>query len=364
MSNVFQERGEQLAETVKDFLKTPEFKKWVLPPLILLTVLLLAAYVIFWMPNTFDTDEKVLIVSRGATFKTVMDSLEAAGVIRSRLTFEFAGRILGYTTSVKVGKYVFRSGVSNSELLRDLRYGESRNLIPVSIPEGTRMTGIMRRIAQTLGVNESELVALCSDSAFIGSLGLDVPNLEGYLLPDTYYFHWQTDEREILTRLVTAFVGFYDDRLKDRQREMKMTMHEVVTLASIVEGEAVIDSERATIAGVYHNRLKKRMRLEADPTIQYILADGPRRLFYRDLRVNSPYNTYLNYGLPPGPINNPGRQSIIAVLYPENHDYLFFVADGQGGHRFSKTYGEHQRHVKTFRRFRREMQKHSQIGGG
>ena len=134
-----------------------------------------------------------------------------------------------------------------------------------------------------------------------------------------------------------------------------MSLHKVLTFASIVEGESGIDEERPMIAGVYWNRLKRNMRLEADPTIQYVIPDGPRRLLYRDLKYPSPYNTYLNYGLPPGPVNNPGKKSIIATLYPERHQYLFFFATGVGGHRFSKSLNEHQKAVRGFRKVRREL---------
>ena len=143
-----------------------------------------------------------------------------------------------------------------------------------------------------------------------------------------------------------------------------MTMHQVLTLASIVEGESGIDEERPMIAGVYWNRLKNRMRLEADPTIQYVLPDGPRRLFHRDLRLGSPYNTYRNYGLPPGPINNPGKKAILATLYPEKHQYLYFVATGVGGHRFSRTYAEHQKAARAYRRARREEEKRMRLSIG
>jgi UPF0755 protein len=136
-----------------------------------------------------------------------------------------------------------------------------------------------------------------------------------------------------------------------------MSLKEVVTLASIVEGESGVDAERPTIAGVYLNRLRKNMKLEADPTIQYVLPGGPRRLLYTDLRIDSPYNTYLYRGLPPGPVNNPGKQSILGVLYPEKHQYLYFVATGVGGHRFSKTFSEHQKAIRVYRKVRREIQK-------
>ncbi len=376
---------------VQEFLRSTTFKRWVLPPAIFILVLLVSAYIVFWISNAFDTpasggDEKVIFVSRGATFKTVSDSLENAGILNSRFTFKVAGKLLGYTTSMKVGKYVFKSGISNSELLHDLFYGTSRKLILVAIPEGIRMKSISKRFAIALGLSEEKLLALCSDSTFIRSLGLHVfgessasdstelvevsaeplsravPNLEGYLLPDTYSFHWQPEEREIISSMVEAFKTFYADSLFARQRELKMSLNQVLTFASIVEGETRLDNERAIIAGVYHNRLKKRMRLEADPTVQYALPDGPRRLLYQDLKVESPYNTYKNFGLPPGPINNPGRLSILATLYPDDHGYLFFVADGQGGHWFSKSYNEHLRNVNSFRRVRREIQK--QLNGG
>jgi UPF0755 protein len=150
---------------------------------------------------------------------------------------------------------------------------------------------------------------------------------------------------------------FYVDSLQKRQEEVKLTLPQVLTLASIVEGEAHLDRERPIIAGVYLNRLKKRMRLEADPTVQYVIPDGPRRLLFSDLRYDSPYNTYLYYGLPPGPINSPGRKSILAVLYPEKHSFLYFVADGTGGHVFTKNYLEHQKAVKAYRQYRREAMK-------
>lgn len=159
--------------------------------------------------------------------------------------------------------------------------------------------------------------------------------------------------------MVKGFKDFYVDSLKTRQEALKLTLNEVLTLASIVEGEAMLDEERAVIAGVYLNRLKKRMRLEADPTVQYAIPDGPRRLTYSDLRFNSPYNTYVHYGLPPGPINSPGRKSILAALYPQFHSFLYFVANGSGGHIFSRTYSEHQKAVQSYRKMRREAAKAS-----
>lgn len=324
------------------------------------------ALFLFWLffwPNWFTGGDRIIHVSRGATFNRVVDSLSSAGAIRSAWTFRVVGRLLGGTKDLMVGRYVLESGLSNYTILSGLRDGSLRKLVPVAIPEGTRMTLIAARLQRELGVDSVRVMELCTDSATIAAWEIPASSLEGYLLPDTYFFHWQTDERSIIERLLTAFRDFYSDSLIARQQALGMTRHEVITFASIVDRETQLPWERATVAGVYHNRLARGMRLEADPTIQYILPDGPRRLLYSDLRMSSPYNTYRNRGLPPGPIGNPGRDAIIATLNPERHQYLFFVADGKGGHTFSRSYSEHQRAVREYRRIRREMQRQANLGG-
>ena len=326
---------------------------WLVPAAAAMLALAFSVW-IFWWPNVFsDPDRRTIIVSKGATFSDVLDSLEAKDIIASRWSIKVAARVLDVGSSVMVGKYAFESGVTNHAILAHLRDGTARVLIPVSVPEGARMRSVAGRFARALDADSARFMELCRDTAFIRSLGIPAASLEGYLLPDTYAFHWETDERSVIRDLVGAFHAFYGDSFVARQQELRMTMHQIVTLASIVEGESKRDDERAVIAGVYYNRLKKRMRLEADPTIQYIITDGPRRLTYRDLDTPSPYNTYRSYGLPPGPVNNPGRMSLRAALYPEQHQYLFFVADGFGGHVFTKTFSEHTRAVRDFRKVRR-----------
>ena len=348
----------------RSWLSDPGNLKRIVLPSVLAFIVLLVFFWIFWWPNAFsDPSQRIVTISRGTSFSAVIDSLDAKGMIHSKFALKVAGRILGWTKELKVGLYYFNSGVSNYSMLRDLKDGTSRRMIAVSIPEGVRMRTIARRFGSELGVDSARIMYYCTDSAAVQSFGLQGKTLEGYLLPDTYFFQWQTDEKEIVERLVESFIEFYRDSLVERQRKLGMTMAEVLTFASIVEGEAQLDSERTIIAGVYYNRLKKRMRLEADPTIQYVLPDGPRRLLYRDLKVDSPYNTYLYYGLPPGPINNPGREAILATLYPAVHHYLFFVADGKGGHIFSRSYSDHQRAVRTYRKVRREMLRASGLGG-
>lgn len=312
-------------------------------------------WVVLWMPNTF-TGDRFVIVSRGESFQQVIDSLEKAGVIRSRLTFSAAGRLRGLTTRMQIGKYRFKPGVSNSAILEDLQYGTTLEAIATTIPEGLRATRQAHFLARILGIDSARYVTLATDSAFARSLGIDAPTLEGYLAPDTYEFYWQADEAEIIATLVRHFQTVMTDSLKLAAERQGMTVREILTLASIVEAETAVDSERTIVAGVYYNRLRKRMRLEADPTIQYIADVGPRRLYYSDLHRESPYNTYRNYGLPPGPINNPGRASIMAAVFPRKHRYLFFVASGQGGHLFTRTFGEHLKAIQSFRKKRAEQQ--------
>jgi UPF0755 protein len=314
------------------------------------------AYSVFLLPYHYnDPKGRVVTIPKGASFHTVVDSLIGSQVIRNRWAFQIAGRLLGYTKIIKTGKYLFVSGQSNLDILKDIRVGKSRMIIPVTIPEGWRMEQMARRYKREIGIDAEKFLALCHDSTFIHDRGIQAKSLEGYLMPDTYAFYWQTEEREILERMLDGFKHFYTDTLLEQQRGLKASQLEILTLASIVEAESSIGNERPVIAGVYWNRLKKRMRLEADPTVQYALGEG-KKLSRQDLEFDSPYNTYQRYGLPPGPINNPGKTSIRAVLFPQRNDYLYFVATGVGGHHFANKFVDHQKNIMKYHRVRREMQ--------
>jgi UPF0755 protein len=326
-------------------------------------MLLVLAYVVLFLPNTSrSSNGTVIIIPRGVSFTAVVDSLSNAGVIRSRWMFKAAGRILGYTKSMKAGKYLFVSGQSNKEILFDINTGKSRLIILVTIPEGWRLTQIARRYKHELGIDAQRFVSLCKDTAFLRLHEIHATSLEGFLLPDTYQFYWGTDEGEIIERMLNSFKQFYSDTLQRQQQTMNVTQGQILTVASIVEAESGLDGERPMIAGVYWNRLHKPMRLEADPTIQYALGES-RRLDNKDLGINSPYNTYRHDGLPPGPINNPGRKAILATLYPEHHNYLYFVARGTGGHYFAKTFSEHQQNIRKYHKARRELQRSARDSG-
>ncbi len=320
----------------------------------LIFALLCLAYLIFWIPNKFEGD-RFITVSRGQTFHQVTDSLAKAGILRSRLLFLIAGKVLGTERKLQIGKYRFKSGISNFEIIDNLRDGRTIETITVIIPEGLRATSQAKMFSVKLGIDSSRFMELVYDSNFARTLGVGDGSLMGYLMPKTYDLFWQTDEADIIKTMVGEFWEMFDESMKKQTERRGMTIHDIVTMASIIELETAIDSERVIVAGVYHNRLQKRMLLQADPTVQFALGGEPRRLKFSDYQVESIYNTYKHYGLPPGPINNPGNASIMAALYPARHKYLYFVATGEGGHRFSSTFDEHKRAAEKYRKFREEQ---------
>jgi len=327
----------------------------------LLVVLAVAGwftYDVFYGGNYFAGGEerKLFFVSHGQTFGAIADSLEAQGIIRDRPLFVFVGKIFTGTERMQIGKYEFESGVSNLDIFLSLREGKGTVTIPVLLPEGFMARRYAARLARTIGIDSTRYMNLVNSERFARSLGVARSSLEGYLTPDTYKLRWQQDEESIIRMQVAEFWETFNDSLKTKAGEIGMSMHDAVTLASIIEGEVVFKEEAARVSGVYHNRLKKGMLLQADPTVQYFVADGPRRLRYSDLKTDHPYNTYRKKGLPPGPVNNPGRYAIKAALFPETHNYLYFVANGKGGHSFTVSYSDHMKHVRKFRKDRARRQ--------
>ena len=320
--------------------------------LLALVIILVPLYLLLWQSNTFESSPKIVPVSRGESFGQVVDALNSAGILANPTLFKLSGKLFGYAGKLKVGKYSFQSGMSNREILYAISTGTSTANPAVTIYEGIRGTSMARILKRDVGIDSAKFAQMLADTSLIRLPNHGASSLEGFLLPDTYEFYWQVDEKEIVHEMLAQFRMFFNDTLQDRAQHLNMSVSDVLTMASIVEGETIQDKERPIIAGLYYNRLRRRMKLEADPTIQYIIPDGPRRLLYNDLKIESPYNTYQNYGLPPGPINNPGRKSILASLYPAKNNYLYFVADGTGGHRFARTYDEHLRNVRAYRRAR------------
>ena len=208
-----------------------------------------------------------------------------------------------------------------------------------------------------MNLDSTKITILCKDSNFIKSNDINESSLEGYLFPDTYFFYVGEKPKSILKHLIKMNKSFWTKNHLLQSKKLNLSKHQVLTLASIIEGEAIYDSERAKISAVYHNRLNIGMRLQADPTIQYIIPDSPRRLLNKDLKIKSPYNTYLNWGLPPGPINSPGKNSILAALYPEHNDFLYFVATGDGYHTFTTNEKDHNKAKRKLQKLRRAYNK-------
>ena len=321
-------------------------RRWAL--LLLISAGLAVAADLFLPAGPFPSRERrVVLVERGQTLRGVSEELSRVGVLRGTLGFQVLARLMRLDRSIKAGQYSFRLGITVPALLRAFARGMS-GLNLITIQEGLTFNEISVLLSNRLGVPVASFDSLAHSRVFLDSLGVSAPTIEGYLAPNSYEFLPGTSpevafrtmanrQNEILLR---ASVG--RDSLP-----LGLRLYEVLTLASIVEAEAQVDEERPRIARVYLNRLQMGMRMQADPTVSYGLGLGPRsHLFLRQLKRDTPFNTYMNEGLPPGPICNPGVASIRAVIdpLPDVKD-LYFVARGHGRHLFAETYQQHLRNI-------------------
>jgi UPF0755 protein len=300
------------------------------------------------MPVSSDGEWREVYIPEGANYTEGLGLLEKNRIIENRIALRFLGKITGSDKHLKPGYYNLSASMSPVEIFDTLIEGRTIQFT-VTIPEGSTLQDIKKKLID-LGLIDEGSWGLVNDSSFIAGLGIEARSLEGYLYPDTYKFQKGTDPEAILKRMVERLEEMYDGSLQKRSEEIGMTRNEVLTMASIIEKEAVFDIERPIISGVYHNRLKKRMRLQADPTVLYGLGKSEKRIRYRDLRRKTPYNTYVIRGLPPGPIASPGIRSIRAALYPDDVDFLYFVSKNDGTHHFSKTNKEHARAVALYQK--------------
>jgi len=308
----------------------------------------------FFSPFNYGAEqEKIEIkIKPGMTLKAIADSLGKKGIIKNKNDFIWLNKLFRNVNRLKAGKYDIPRGLSLFKVMKIIVSGKTTS-IHVVIPEGLISAQIASILQKKAAVDSIKFMKLLHDAAIINQFGIKSSSLEGYLFPNTYNFHWGITEPEIANILINEFKRNFSDSLKHLAASKGWSVNQILTLASIIEGEAMIDSERAIISAVYHNRLQKRMLLQADPTIQYIIPDGPRRLLKKDLAIDSPYNTYLYMGLPPGPVNNPGIKSILAAIHPAEVDYLYFVAKGDGSHIFSKTLAQHLKAKQSFDKFRK-----------
>jgi UPF0755 protein len=293
--------------------------------------------------------EARVLIPRGSSFGAAAESLAKAGVVQNATAFRIYAIVRRQDRSIRAGTYVFRRGASWDDVLGDLRGGKAIEN-SITIPEGWSLFQIAPQLARVLEVPPDSVQAAVRDTALLRELGVPTATVEGYLFPDTYVFPDGTTARAAVRVMVDRFLRVWEPAWEQRLQALAMSRHDVMALASIVEKEARLPEERPVIAAVYLNRLKIGMPLQADPTVQYALGRHVSRVLYKDLEIDSPYNTYRNAGLPPGPIASPGRPSIVAALNPANVPYRFFVAYPDGHHEFTTTFAQHGVAVRIARR--------------
>jgi UPF0755 protein len=309
-------------------------------------------YYTFFTSLDYSLSQPLLFeIKKGESFDIISNKLYQKGIIKSIFLFKLAAFIYGADNKIKAARFKIFNGLSYLDLLDLFVNGPADYLKTIKIHEGFTLKKISQSLHLEIKIDSSTFIRKALDKNFISEFNIDSNSLEGYLLPGIYHIYENSSIEEVVSIILDSLNSFWNDSLENQSIRLNMNKHKILTLASIIEGETNYVGEMNLISAVYHNRLKKGMKLQADPTVQYALNENWRRLTYSDLKVNSPYNTYLFYGLPPGPINNPSKDAIIAALYPADVDYYFFVADGTGKHKFAKTYSEHLLNVKEYRKW-------------
>ena len=334
--------------------------------LVLLTVLLLFGGILFYSnilhyPVSCTDNNFILDVTPDSSASHVARILEEKFCVNAILF-----KLVVYTTfnqrNIKPGLYSLK-GIRTLQDLVKLVTSISKDRRSITIFEGWTINDIAKSLSSTLNINKDKFISLCHNTTYIKSLGIDydIRSLEGFLYPDTYILLNTYSEKDIIRILTKRFMNIYNTHIYSLSLDSKLNVLEIMTLASIIQGEAQLINEMSIISSVYHNRINKRMKLEADPTILYYMTHDDlqmfkffsgklesTKIFKKYKKIDNPYNTYLNYGLPIGPINNPSLQALEAAIKPHVSDkeYLYFVADGTGGHIFSESLKEHKRAIK------------------
>lgn len=341
-----------------DFFLWGKRVAWILiPAIIVLTPLYwFFSYGSVHGPGPEEGDSVHVTIHAGGGFSAIYTSLVESEVLYDDARFSMLASWSGISKRLKAGEYTFIRPVTPKDVLGQLEKGSSA-LYPVTLREGLSVYEIAAELQRQGWEGKDDIVALCMDPDFVGSLGVAAPTLEGYLFPDTYFLGRSQSGRSVLKMMVDRFFQVWAE-LENQYREndtldwmLNFSRHELVILASIVEKETGLAEERPQIATVFYNRLEKKMRLQADPTVIYGLGtyfDG--NLTKRDLRTPSAYNTYLLSGLPAGPIANPGKEALRAVLSPLAGQWLYFVARGDGSHQFSSNLNDHNKAVYEFQK--------------
>ncbi|WP_372636477.1 endolytic transglycosylase MltG [Fodinibius sp.] len=300
--------------------------------------------------------------------KGLVRTLNEEGILRSEEEFNWALQTLHWST-FKEGRYQLQEGISYEEILSKLGNG-IQDPMRVTILAGQPKSRFIRKVSEAFRFDSTALKQTLSDSSLLARAGVDTQRVIGRLYPATYDFYWTATPEEVIMRILDTFEDQIITEYEERFKELDKSVNEIITMASIIEWEANVESEKDTISGLYWNRLERGMKLQADPTVNYAVGER-RRLLYQDYKVEHPYNTYIYAGLPPGPITNPSKSSIRAALFPTDHDYLYMVASPDRNHGFSETYSEHQRKSAEWRewleeqyRIKREREEGREEGNG
>ncbi len=299
----------------------------------------------------YETRE--VVIPHGAGIETIAGILKANGLVENPQLFVLAARVLGYDRHLKAGRFTLPVGSSIYKILRTLARGmTSRDM--VTVPEGLRVEEVAPLLFTQAKIDPVRFLQLSADSSFAASLGIPANRVEGYLYPSTYPFYPLLTPEEVIRVMTNQALRSFEEEMALPGARVDHSLHQLVSLASIVEAETASPTERPIIAAVFYNRLRRGMMLQSDPTVSYALGIRRDRVYYKDLNVKSPYNTYRSYGIPPGPICSPGRPAFHAVLFPApDTATLYFVARGDGTHIFSRTWEEHLRaiaHVRAMAR--------------
>lgn len=281
-------------------------------------------------------------VSPGMNIRALADTLVAKQVIASKPLFRLYAWYYNYGNRIRPNRYHLAVGTSERRVLK-LLSGEEPAAVTVTIPDGYTMPQVAEAMAERGVCRADSFLAACADTSLLREFDIDAATAEGYLCPESYEFLTGSQPNEVLRRMLRQFLSVYSELSNSpiAVRQSPLAISDVVILASIVEREAEVPEEFPRIAGVFMNRLRRNMPLQSCATVEYLLPERKGRLSVADTKFDSPYNTYLHNGLPPGPICSPGRRALQAVLNPEHNDYLFFVARGDGTHIFSRTASEH-----------------------
>ena len=305
-------------------------------------------------PAMPDQLNKVIIdVPRGQSLKTTADLLHQKNVIKNPIKLVLIARLKGYDKQLKAGEYLLSAAMTPLQVLEIMVKGEVK-LHKLTIPEGYNIHQIAELVAQAGFGTKEDFSLAASNITLVQKMGVKAATLEGYLFPDTYFFPRDATINQIISTMVKRFWSIFTPPWKDQSQSLGLTVHQIVTLASIIEKETGAPFERPLISSVFHNRLRKKMRLESDPTVIYGIENFDGNLTRKHLKTRTPYNTYQIKGLPAGPIANPGRASLEAALYPDKTAYIYFVSKKNSTHHFSTTLKEHNRAVRKYQLSRKQ----------